>query len=61
MRLYKFRKIKLLELCKMKFKLIENTNEAIDGGFVYLIFDQWDDYGYCTTFIAYYNNNTIEN
>jgi hypothetical protein len=45
----------------MKFKLIENTNEAIDGGFVYLIFDQWDDYGYCTTFIAYYNNNTIEN
>lgn len=45
----------------MKFKLIENTNEAIDTDCVYLIFDYWDDYGYCTTFIAYYKNNETKN
>ncbi|MDT7918703.1 AAA family ATPase [Clostridium perfringens] len=42
----------------MKFKKIENITEAIDVGVVYLIYDYWDDYGYCTRFNAYYKRNS---
>ncbi|NGT47358.1 hypothetical protein G6Z00_16150, partial [Clostridium perfringens] len=42
----------------MKFKRIESITEAIDVGVVYLIYDYWDDYGYCTRFNAYYKRNS---
>ncbi|MDU7364109.1 AAA family ATPase [Clostridium sp.] len=42
----------------MKFRQIESIKDAKDGDTVYLIYDNWDDYGYCTTFRAYYKSNT---
>lgn len=41
----------------MRFKQVENINDVIDDDVVYLIYDYWDDYGYCTRFNAYYKNN----
>lgn len=41
----------------MKFKQIENISDATDVGVVYLIYDYWDDYGYCTSFNAYYRSD----
>lgn len=39
---------------EIKFKQIENKSDAKDYGIVYLIYSHWDDYSYCTTFVAYY-------
>lgn len=40
----------------MKFRRIENTCDAKSEDVVYLIYDNWDDYSYCTTFEAYYKS-----
>lgn len=44
----------------MKFRQIESKNDAIDGNVVYLIYDYWDDYSYCTTFNAYYKRTKVD-
>lgn len=37
----------------MKFKLIKSTSEITCTDLVYLIYEKYDDFGYCTTFHAY--------
>ncbi|WP_310832322.1 AAA family ATPase [Paenibacillus pedocola] len=44
----------------MKFERIENIIFANKNDVIYLMYDPWDDYGYCTTFTAYYHNEDIE-
>lgn len=44
----------------MKFRRIENYYEAKKTGIVYLIYDHWDDYKYCTTFTAYYKYDDLK-
>jgi predicted ATPase len=44
----------------MKFRRIDayyNIYDVKESGVVYLIFDYWDDYSYCTTFNAYYRED----
>jgi predicted ATPase len=38
----------------MKFKRVNYYYETIESGTIYLIYNHWDDYSYCTTFTAYY-------
>lgn len=45
----------------MKFKRIENYYDAEEKGVVYLIYNHWDDYSYCTTFTAYYKYDDLVN
>lgn len=45
----------------MKFKRIENYYDAKEKGVVYLIYNHWDDYSYCTTFTAYYKYDDFVN
>lgn len=40
----------------MKFKRVDTYDRIKKTGIVYLIYDHWDDYHYCTTFHAYYKN-----
>ncbi len=40
----------------MKFKQIEKICQAVEDNIIYLIFSDWDDYGYCTTFFSYYKS-----
>lgn len=43
----------------MKFRRIENYYDAQEKGCVYLIYNHWDDYSYCTTFSAYYKYDDL--
>lgn len=38
----------------MNFKIIKNTSEIKSTDTVYLEYIHYDDYGYCTSFRAYY-------
>ncbi|OSA94590.1 AAA family ATPase [Clostridium niameyense] len=44
----------------MKFRRIEYYYEANEIGIVYLIYNHWDDYSYCTTFTAYYKCDKLK-
>lgn len=45
----------------MKFKRIKNYYDAKEKGVVYLIYNYWDDYSYCTTFTVYYKYEDLLN
>lgn len=45
----------------MKFKRIKNYYDAKEKGVVYLIYNHWDDYLYCTTFTVYYKYEDLLN
>lgn len=42
----------------MKFKRVNSIAEANKSGVVYLIYNNWDDYSYCTTFTAYFKTKS---
>ena len=42
----------------MKFKRVNSITEANKSGVVYLIYNNWDDYSYCTTFTAYFKTKS---
>lgn len=44
----------------MKFKKVEGLNDIKKEGIVYLIYQHWDDYQYCTTFTAYCKKENIK-
>lgn len=44
----------------MKFKKVINLDDVREQGVVYLIYEHWDDYQYCTEFIAYCNKGGVK-